>query len=154
MVYRHQEKAVFLAAQEHLSLLTGALNTVVLLTSSRFVALAVGAMRSSDYQRARRLISYGWMCGAAFVVIKAFEWANEIDHGFTLVRNDFFMFYFVLTGAHLFHVLLGLIVLVLLSRELRSPEQCRPWIVESVAIYWHMVDLLWIAIFALLYLVR
>lgn len=154
MVYRHQEKAVFLASQRHLSLIIGALNTMVLLTSSRFVARAVQAARRGEFERSRRLISYGALCGVTFVASKAFEWTNEISHGFTLVRNDFFMFYFMLTGVHLFHVLVGLVILVVANRELRSPDRCRFWIVESGAVYWHMVDLLWVGIFALLYLVR
>ena len=154
MVYRHQETRVFLASQQHLSLIAGTLNTMVLLTSSRFVALAVQAARSGDRERARRLISYGGLLGVAFVAIKVFEWAYLISHGFTLTRNDFFMFYFMLTGVHLFHVLLGLVVLVVVNRELRSPEPSRSWIIESGAVYWHMVDLLWIGIFALLYLMR
>ena len=154
MVYRHQETAVFVASQQHLSLLIGALNTMVLLTSSRFVALAVLNARRGEYERSRRLIFYGGLCGVAFVAIKGFEWAHEISHGFTLARNGFFTFYFMLTGVHLFHVLVGLVVLVLVNRELRSPEHCRSWIVESGAVYWHMVDLLWVAIFALLYLMR
>jgi nitric oxide reductase NorE protein len=154
MVYRHQETSVFLASQQHLSLIAGALNTMVLLSSSRFVALAVQAARRGDRERSHRMISYGGLLGVAFVVIKGFEWANEISHGFTLTRNDFFMFYFMLTGVHLFHVLLGLVILVVVNRELRSPEPSRSWIIESGAVYWHMVDLLWIGIFALLYLVR
>jgi nitric oxide reductase NorE protein len=154
MVYRHQETAVFLASQQRLSLIAGALNTMVLLTSSRFVALAVQAARRGEYTRSRRLIFHGGLCGVAFVAIKAFEWAHEISHGYTLVRNNYFMFYFMLTGVHLFHVLLGLAILVVVSRELRSPERCRSWIVESGAVYWHMVDLLWVVIFALLYLMR
>jgi nitric oxide reductase NorE protein len=154
MVYRHQEPRVFLASQQHLSLLAGTLNTMVLLTSSRFVALAVQAARGGDRERSRRQIMYGVLLGVAFVVIKAFEWAYEIRHGFTLTRNDFFMFYFTLTGVHLFHVLLGLVVLVVVYRDLRSPEPSRSWIIESGAVYWHMVDLLWIGIFALLYLMR
>ncbi len=154
MVYRHQEKEVFLASQEHLSLITGALNTLVLLTSSRFIALGVYATRSGDHQRARRQFFYGGLCGVAFVGIKAVEWAHEISQGFTLPRNDFFMFYYLLTGIHLFHVLLGIVVLILVIRELRSPDHCRSWVVESGALYWHMVDLLWVVIFALLYVMR
>ena len=154
MVYRHQETRLFLASQQHLSLIAGALNTMVLLTSSRFVALAVQAARRGDREQSRRLIMYGGLLGVAFVVIKAFEWAYEISHGFTLTRNDFFMFYFMLTGVHLFHVLLGLVILAIVNRELRSPGPSRLWIIESGAVYWHMVDLLWIGIFALLYLMR
>ena len=154
MVYRHQETTTFLASQRHLSLIAGVLNTVVLLTSSRFVALAVQAARSGQYERSRRLISYGGLCGVIFAAIKVFEWIHEISNGFTLVRNDFFMFYFMLTGVHLFHVVIGLVVLVVVSRELRWAEHSRSWIVESGAVYWHMVDLLWVIIFAVLYLMR
>ena len=154
MVYRHQETTIFLASQRHLSLIAGVLNTAVLLTSSRFVALAVQATRRGEYERSRQLISYGGLFGVIFVAIKVFEWAHEISQGFTLVHNDFFMFYFMLTGVHLFHVVLGLVVLVIVHRELRAAEHSRSWIVESGAVYWHMVDLLWIIIFALLYLVR
>jgi nitric oxide reductase NorE protein len=154
MVYRAQEKTQFLASQQHLSLLTGALNTLVLLASSRFVALGVQATRGGDHRRASRMILSGALCGVAFVVIKGFEWSSEISRGFTLPHNDFFMFYYMLTGVHLFHVLLGLVVLGIMLRELRATDRPRTWLVESGAIYWHMVDLLWVAIFALLYLMR
>lgn len=154
MVYRAQEKIQFLTSQQHLSLLTGALNTLVLLASSRFVALGVQATRAGEHRRAGRLISGGALCGVAFVVIKAFEWSSEISQGFTLPHNDFFMFYYMLTGVHLFHVLLGLVFLGIMLRELQATERCRTWLVESGAIYWHMVDLLWVVIFALLYLMR
>jgi nitric oxide reductase NorE protein len=154
MVYRADEKAVFLASQQHLSLLAGAINTLVLLTSSRFVALGVQANRAGDHRRASRLIAAGALCGAAFVAIKAFEWSSEISQGFTLTHNNFFMFYYMLTGVHLFHVLLGLVFLGIVLRELRAPDHGRTWLVESGAIFWHMVDLLWVVIFALLYLMR
>jgi nitric oxide reductase NorE protein len=154
MVYRAQGTAQFVASQQHLSLLAGALNTVVLLTSSRFVALGVQAARAGEHRRASRLISGGAVCGVAFVLIKAFEWWSEISQGFTLTRNNFFMFYYMLTSVHLFHVLLGLVFLGIVLRELRAPDRCRTWLVESGAIFWHMVDLLWIVIFVLLYLMR
>jgi nitric oxide reductase NorE protein len=64
------------------------------------------------------------------------------------------MFYYTLTGVHLFHVLLGLVILAIMLRELRDPRLRRVSAVEAGAIYWHMVDLLWVIIFALLYLMR
>jgi nitric oxide reductase NorE protein len=64
------------------------------------------------------------------------------------------MLYFALTGVHLFHVLIGLLVLAALARELRDPSRCRPAKVEAGALYWHMVDLVWVVMFALLYLIR
>jgi nitric oxide reductase NorE protein len=154
MVYRHYQPNVFLQAQTHLSLVAGALNTLVLLASSRFVASGVQSTRSSQYEQASRQILYGGLCGVAFVVFKGFEWTHEISQGFGLTHDGFFMFYYMLTGVHLLHVFLGLAILVIARRELRTTSQCRVWLVESGATFWHMVDLLWIAIFALLYLMR
>ena len=86
--------------------------------------------------------------------IKAYEWSTKIAQGHTISSNDFFMFYYMLTGVHLFHVSLGLADLGITARELRNPRRRRMSMVESGATYWHMVDLLWIVIFALLYVMR
>ena len=69
----------------------------------------------------------------AFIAIKAYEWTIEISHGFTLPSNEFFMFYFMLTGVHLFHVTLGLVILGVVVRELRNPRRRRMSMVESGA---------------------
>ena len=126
----------------------------MLLASSRFVAMAVHSSRTGDHRRATRLVSLGALSGVAFTLIKAYEWHREIAHGFTLPHNEFFMFYFALTGVHLFHVLLGLLVLGFLVHELRTPALRRVSVVEAGAVYWHMVDLVWVVLFALLYLMR
>jgi hypothetical protein len=89
-----------------------------------------------------------------FIVFKAYEWSTEVGQGHTISSNNFFMFYYMLTGAHLLHVLLGLLILGVVARELRNPRRRRMFMVESGATYGHMVDLLWIVIFALLYVVR
>jgi nitric oxide reductase NorE protein len=154
MVYRIQHHALFLDSQRHLNLATGTINTLVLLASSRFVALGVQATRAGDRRRAGRLISYGGLCGAAFVLIKVYEWQSEISRGFTLPHNEFFMFYYMLTGVHLLHVLLGMLILGIGLRELHKADQPRASMVEAGATYWHMVDVLWVVIFALLYLMR
>jgi nitric oxide reductase NorE protein len=154
MVYRHTEPKLFLSSQRHLNLATGAANTLVLLASSRCVALAVHASRAADPRRGRRLILYGGIGGAIFVVIKTFEWSAEISRGFTLPRNDFFMFYYMLTGVHMFHVLLGLGTLGVAVHELGDAGAHRAWVVEAVATYWHMVDVVWIMLFALVYVMR
>jgi nitric oxide reductase NorE protein len=154
MIYRHRDPAVFFQGQQHLSLFTGALNTLVLLASSRFVASAVQSTREGRYEQALSQVLWGGLCGVTFIAIKGVEWAHEITQGFTLPHNQFFLFYYMLTGVHLVHVLLGLVFLGLVARELQAGVQSRLWLVESGATYWHMVDLLWIAIFALLYLMR
>ena len=154
MVYRAMKPQEFLASQQHLNINIGVLNTLVLLASSWFVVRGVQAARTDNYPRALRLTYLGGLCGAVFILIKAYEWSTEIARGYTLPRNDFFMFYYMLTGVHLFHVLLGLVILGVVLRELRNPRRRRMFMVETGATYWHMVDLLWIVIFALLYVMR
>jgi nitric oxide reductase NorE protein len=154
MVYRIHERNLFLESQRHLGLSTAVANTLVLLASSRFVALAVQAARVGNHHRARRLILYASSCGVLFVAIKTFEWASEASQGFTLVRNNFFMFYYMLTGVHLLHVVLGLVILGVVWVNLRRPRRRRASVVEQGATFWHMVDLLWVVIFALVYVMR
>jgi nitric oxide reductase NorE protein len=154
MVYRSQEHQLFLDSQRHLSLSIGTANTLLLLTSSWFVANSVLATRTGDYRRALTLTWWGGGCGVLFVLVKAYEWTSKINAGLTFPHNDFYMFYYMLTGIHLFHVVLGLVFLGVVVAELRNPRKRRISMVETGATYWHLVDLLWIVIFALLYVMR
>ncbi|MBV8861350.1 MAG: cytochrome c oxidase subunit 3 family protein [Mycobacterium sp.] len=154
MIFRAMKPAEFLASQQHLSINIGALNTLVLLASSWFIARSVQAARAGDHAQALRLTCLGGLCGVAFIAIKAYEWSSKIAQGYTISSNSFFMYYYMLTGVHVFHVALGLLILGITARELINPRRRRPAMVESGATYWHMVDLLWIVIFALLYVMR
>ena len=154
MVHRAMKPAEFLASQQHLNINIGVVNTLVLLASSWFIARGVQAARADDHDRALRLTYLGGLCGVAFILIKAYEWSAKIAQGYTMGSNEFFMFYYMLTGVHLFHVSLGLIILGVVVRELRNPRRRRVSMVESGATFWHMVDLLWVVIFALLYVMR
>ncbi len=154
MIYRHQERQLFLDSQQHLSLNIGVVNTLVLLASSWFVARSVQLTQAGDYERAARLTVGGGLCGVAFILLKAYEWSSKISQGMTFPSNDFFMFYYLLTGVHLFHVALGLVFLGVVFFELRNPKMRRVSMVETGATYWHLVDLLWVVIFALLYVMR
>ena len=154
MIYRNQERDLFLASQQHLSLNVGVLNTLVLVASSWFVARSVQLTRAGDYGRAMRLTVFGGLCGVAFILIKAYEWSSKIGHGFTFGSNEFFTFYYMLTVVHLFHVALGLVFLGVTYFELRNPKFRRVTMVETGATYWHMVDLIWVVIFALVYVMR
>ena len=149
---RHAE--AFLQGQHQLHQGLGVLNTVVLLTSSLFVALCVQAARAGDFIPASRFAALGGGCGVLFIAIKACEWTMTVSAGFAPGSDDFFLYYFMLTGLHVVHVTLGLGILALMWRELRAKQQPHAALVETGAIYWHLVDLLWIAIFALLYLAR
>ncbi len=154
MVHRAMSPQEYLQAQQHLDLNVGALNTLVLLTSSWFVARAVVAARGGDASAALRLTYFGGACGVLFIGIKAYEWWSKVTQGYTLTSSEFFTFYYMLTGVHLFHVALGLLIMGIVVRELRNPRKRRMSMVESGAVYWHMVDLLWVVIFGLLYVMR
>ena len=151
---RAHNPAAFLQGQQLLSQPIGVLNTVILLTSSLFVALCVQATRAGEIVTASRFLALGTACGAGFMLVKAVEWYLKIHAGFPDGADPFFIYYFMLTGLHVVHVSLGLVILALLWRELRGAKQPRVEFAETCATYWHMVDSLWIAIFALLYLVR
>ncbi|MBV8177883.1 MAG: cytochrome c oxidase subunit 3 [Mycobacterium sp.] len=154
MIFRSMNPQGFLTSEQHLNINIGVLNTLVLLASSWFIARSVQATRADDHAYALQLTYLGGLCGVAFMAIKAYEWSTEIAQGYTISTNDFFMYYYMLTGVHVFHVALGLLILGITVRELRNPRRRRMFMVEAGATYWHMVDLLWIVIFALLYVMR
>jgi nitric oxide reductase NorE protein len=154
LYYRAQEADLFDRSQARLNLHFGVINTLLLLTSSWFVAMGVQAVRDERSGRAKTLLRLAFLCGAGFCAIKAIEYTETFDQGATLVTNNFFMFYFMYTGIHLLHVAIGLAVLLFLMHKADDavPQDVR--IFESGATFWHMVDLLWIMLFPLLYLVK
>ena len=134
----------------------GLANTIVLLSSSWLVVLAVHAHRLEQHGLVARELAGALACAVVFGVVKAFEYSHEVGRGYGPSTDIFFTFYFVLTGIHLAHVLIGS---VLLGGWLAKARARRPWAtsrryVEGAAVYWHMVDLLWVVIFTLVYLVH
>src|ERR1700761_6154033 len=154
MYFRGQNQELFLRSQSRLNLDIGAINTVVLLTSSLFVAMGVAAARAGDRADALRRFWLAQGCGAAFPVLELFEWAPAISHGLTTGPNLFFMYYYVMAGMHLCHVALGLLIMCFILRNLKTAAVPKISFIETGATYWHMVDVLWLVLFALLYLMR
>ncbi|BDX33465.1 cytochrome c oxidase subunit III [Mycobacterium antarcticum] len=159
-VYLHARGAqpgLFAESQDRLNRNLGAINTLVLLSSSLLIVFATIAMRSERSRHLTyRLTLSGAAVGSCFVVIKVIEYHAKLSAGITPATNEFFMYYFVLTGLHLAHVMVGLGVLLALSRLARKPTPTNTHIAffEGGCCFWHMVDLLWIVIFPLLFLVR
>jgi nitric oxide reductase NorE protein len=151
---RGQNQAQFLQAQQQLSQGLGITNTLVLLTSSLLVAMCVQTAKEGNTEAASRLLTAAGSLGVVFLLIKLFEWYTKIRSGLTVSSNAFFMHYYMLTGLHLMHVLVGLVFLGILRLELQRTAAPRVKLLEAGGIYWHMVDFLWIIIFALLYLMR
>jgi nitric oxide reductase NorE protein len=134
----------------------GVLNTMILLTSGWLMVLAVEAARHGDRQRLVQRLQWTLLVASGFAVTKIYEYTSKVQAGITLLSNDFFMYYYVFTGIHFLHYLIGLAVLaVCLSKARKEPLDSGflVWI-ESSASYWHMVDLLWIVLFPMLYLLR
>jgi nitric oxide reductase NorE protein len=154
MYFRGQNQELFLTSQARLNLDIGAVNTVMLLTSSLFVALGVEAARAGNRVDALRRFWIALAFGAAFPLLKMFEWIPEITSGLTPGTNLFFMYYYVMTGMHLCHVALGLVIMCFIIRNLKAAAAPKISLVETGATYWHMVDVLWLVLFALLYLMR
>lgn len=154
MAYRTESPALFLHSQQLLNQGIAVFNTLVLLTSSLFVALGTEALRDGKRDDAFRLVAAALCLGALFPLLKMFEWIPKISAGYTPGENIFFMFYYLMTGLHLCHVLLGLVILGFVMRNIRNATEPNIKFVETGGIYWHMVDLLWLVLLALFYLMR
>ncbi|MBI5619267.1 MAG: cytochrome c oxidase subunit 3 [Gammaproteobacteria bacterium] len=148
------EAEVFTRSRASLDLGIGVANTVLLLSGSWFVARGVARCREAHDPRFSRYFSLAILCGLGFVANKGFEWGTKIAAGITPQTNDFYMYFFVFTGIHLVHVLIGIGVLLLVRHTSRRPVLDRRDVrtLETGATFWHLVDFLWIFLFALLYL--
>ena len=155
MVERAKAPDVFDAARRTLHLGVGLTNTLVLLTSSLCVVAALRALRTGAGQVARSAVVAAIACGGIFIGLKVLEYHSLVSSGHGVGANHFYLYYFILTGVHLFHVCVGMAVLVFLLRQARRRHvsETRMAVIEGGACFWHLVDLLWIVLFPLLYLV-
>jgi nitric oxide reductase NorE protein len=154
--YRMQHPLIFHAGQRHLVQTFGAINTLFLLTSSLFVVFGVRAVRSGKQKWAPRMFGLAALCGTGFAVVKCIEYGEKIHQHLTPATNDFYMYFFVFTGIHFLHLLIGMGVLAFvwrLSRRERIGAK-ELSLIESGTCYWHMVDLLWVVLFPLFYLMQ
>jgi nitric oxide reductase NorE protein len=156
MQERLKNPDVFETSRQTLNMHLGGIDTLILLTSSWSVALAVQAMKRDLVDREPLLLLGGAVTGLMFMVSKAIEYFQEFTHGITPGTNPFFMWYFTLTGIHFIHVVVGTSMLTYLWIRSRrgTYDHLHKAVPESVASYWHLVDLLWIVLFPLLYLMK
>jgi cytochrome c oxidase subunit 3 len=167
LVYRSSYPGAFVAASHELLIWAGGVNTVVLITSSLTMALAVRAAQTGNRRQLVWLLVATMALGTMFLGIKAFEYYTEwVEHHvpglnyrfegeYFRTAQIFFSLYFVMTGLHAAHMIVGLgIMAVLLVLSLRgrfTPEYYNP--IEAGGLYWHFVDIVWIFLFPLLYLI-
>lgn len=155
-VGRVAQPALYEQSRQLLTPAFGIFNTVVLLTSGWFMVLAVTAARQGERRLVITHLSLAMLIGAGFAVAKVYEYMLKFEAGISMLTNEFFMYYFIFTGIHFLHFIIGMGVLaVCLAKARRGPIDARfvVWI-ESSGCYWHMVDLLWIVLFPMIYLLR
>ncbi len=164
-VYRYRFAADFHRAARDESLVLGAINTAVLLTSSLLIALSVAAVRRGKSRLSTALQAGTVSLGAVFLIIKAFEWGAKIGHGLypngpallALKRGEilFFGLYYTMTGIHGLHVIIGCGAILFMIRYTRRGVVTAGGFarLENTALFWHLVDIIWIYLFPLFYLI-
>jgi cytochrome c oxidase subunit 3 len=165
-VYLHDFTWQFRKASGELNVPIGAINTVILLTSSLTMALAIAAMQRGMKKATQGLLLVTIGFAAAFCVIKGFEWAAKFEHHIypgspelmerTKGEVVFYGLYFTMTGLHALHVLIGAGLILWAMAKVQSGQVTPERVVflECTGLYWHLVDLIWIYLFPLFYLIR
>jgi cytochrome c oxidase subunit 3 len=163
--YRFQHPEAFVAGSQELDLPLGTINTVVLVTSSFFVALAILAAEKGKGQLAKLFLWATIAAAIVFTVIKGFEWGEKFTHGLypnsetMLAMEDgkilYFGLYYTMTGLHALHVIGGgavLAAVLFMFQGKTLPEERMPYF-ENAGLFWHLVDVIWIFLFPLFYLI-
>jgi len=163
--YRYKNPVDFHHASRELEVILGTLNTLILLTSSLTMAVSISAIQKGQRKLSIYLLMATMAFGLLFLVNKGIEWGAKIDHGIypnspiLLSRPKgevlFFGLYYVITGLHGLHVLVGVcvlsVMLILLLKEKINPAYFVP--LENSGLYWHLVDIIWIFLYPLFYLI-
>ena len=155
-IKRIQNVEMFNEFQLTLNRELGAINTLLLITSSYFVIRAVHAIKADDVKGCIKWLYAALGGGLGFLFFKSFEYYDKFSHGISLNTNDFYFFYLSLTMFHFLHVILGMIILfaVAIKAKRGAYSAQNHTGVETGASYWHMVDLVWIILFPLVYIIR
>lgn len=155
MLERLGDTALYVASQTALDPLYGLVNTVVLLTSSWLVVEAVHAARRQDARAVSRRLTLALALGGIFCLSKIIEYNAKIGAGISPATNPFYSFYFFITFVHFLHVLAGMLFINSFRRRSEACVRGRKFTtgLENVGLFWHYVDVLWIYIFPLLYLI-
>jgi cytochrome c oxidase subunit 3 len=165
-VYRYRHPVEFHLAAEELNVTIGFINTVILLISSMTVAMSITSLQLGNKKFALILIATTIFLALIFLVNKYFEWGAKIQHDIypgseflmSLSKGDmlFFGLYFFMTGLHAIHIIVGVVLLAVTYAKIKNGtvNQGRYSLLENSGLYWHLVDLIWIFLFPLFYLIH
>jgi len=166
LIYRYIYPEEFYNASFSLDVLIGTINTIVLLTSSMTVAMSITATQKGDKKKALWLLWITVIAALIFMVNKYFEWTTKFDHGLFpgmdhynhLPHGErlFYLLYFMMTGLHALHVIVGGVFILFVIKYIKSGKvnSGRYILQENAGLYWHLVDLIWIYLFPLFYLIK
>ena len=147
------------AEETHLSWKIGGFNTLLLIISSVTMVMAWASLKMNNFSKARMYLVVTWVLAGAFVVIKLlFEYIPKFNHHLYPSTNNFFALYYTMTGLHALHIIGGMVVIGYFigpgaSLWKKNPEYYTNRI-ECTGLYWHFVDLVWIFLFPILYLMN
>lgn len=130
----------------------GIINTIVLLTSGFFMAVAANYFNNKDYAKVKFYLNLVLLSGMSFCVLKGIEFYHKYSVGLTLNTNIFFTFYWLLTGFHFIHVVVGLFIIGFILRS-NNKKTLLHEDFEGGAAFWHMCDLIWLIVFPVIYLI-
>lgn len=153
---RAHDVALFNASQMQLDRGSGLINTLLLISSSYFVVRAVECIKQGQGKHSARWLAIAMTCGGVFLILKLLEFVAKFEAGITMSTNTFFMFYLFLAFFHFMHVILGMVILGAIALKARRGGYSAADHdgVETGAAYWHMVDLVWIILFPLIYVMH
>jgi cytochrome c oxidase subunit 3 len=164
-IYRAQYPANFHEASLELNVGIGAVNTIALLFSSMTIAMALTAIQKNNQKLATSFIGVTLFMAFIFLVNKYFEWGHKFEHGLypgsplmpLLDRGHllYFSLYFFMTALHALHIIIGMVLLFICLFKVKNEKihNEKYVLLENSALYWHLVDLIWIFLFPLLYLI-
>lgn len=165
-VYRYKHPVEFHMAHEELDVTIGLINTIILLISSMTVAMSITAIQLGNKKLTLIFLATTLLLAVVFLVNKYFEWGAKIHHDIypgseyllSLSKGDmlFFGLYFFMTGLHALHIIVGMVLLAVVFFKVKngSVNQQRFSLLENGGLYWHLVDLIWIFLFPLFYLIH
>ena len=132
----------------------GAINTVFLLTSGYFMANAVHQFKENNIQKSSFYFKLTMLGGLFFIILKSIEYYHKIEAGISLDTNIFFSFYWMLTGFHVIHVIIGLVILSSTNYGMnKKNSETTIEDIEACGAFWHLCDLIWLLLFPVLYLI-
>mgnify|MGYP000658932363 CR=1 FL=1 len=154
-IAEQQNSDMFSLGKTKLHQISGLINTLTLITSSYFVAMALHAMHLGQGKKAASLLIAAKLIACIYIGVKFWEYLSLFELGIDIETNTFFTLYFIITFFHLMHVLLGMVILAFITVKAAKNGYNANNIsgFESGASYWHMVDMLWIILFPLIYVI-